>query len=172
MARIEFGRPTDFYQAVMRLPNTDHPDYGVDQQIERLAHLKDRLESPLVGPLEERMVPLDIEDVALMERWSFVLGKPEEVFPWTRVGSSSSWAPLFYRDENEYGYFTIWFPEPRLETQNGWEKLLCVAENRSFDVPTDRVLLLSDPETELNLGIVNRDEYDDLLKALEEGNYK
>ncbi len=141
MSPLEFGAPRDFIQAMLRLPEGSHPSYETDGVIEHLAHFGERLtELTILGvldqealgnlSLEERLIPMELEDLNFLESISFKRNtSPITVAEHEYIERSSVWGDYYLQeDDNSYGWWEIFQMKPDLEILN--YKLICIMFNK------------------------------------------
>ena len=142
--RLEFGRPQDPLQATFRLPDKVHPEYKIDGgPFEHLAHLKkvllETIGKILIGqeiPLEERYVPLEIEDMKLLKQASSFICSQESILTaeWNALSEKSAWAEYFPSGDHGYRWWQVSQMKPALGI-SGYE-IFCVETNDQFEQET------------------------------------
>ncbi len=140
MSPLEFGAPRDFIQAMLRLPEGSHPSYETDGVIEHLAHFGERLtELTILGvldqealgnlSLEERLIPMELEDLNFLESISFKRKDPPiTVVDHEYLEPGSLWGDYYLQDDEDYGWWEIYQMKPDLEISS--YKLICIMYNK------------------------------------------
>lgn len=139
--RLEFGKPRDIAQALLRLPSRQHPDYvKTGGPIEHLTYFKEHLEETIslikkgieITP-KMTWIPLELDDMKLLEKVSFYRSsKPIITADWVTIQRENSWALLLPRDDDEeYRWWQITQMRPSLGLPDEM-KLICVETNTRF----------------------------------------
>lgn len=182
MTNLEFGPPKDFLQAMIRLPERNHLLYKSDQVIEHLTHIGERLSELLVLsvlepeelenlPLEGRLIPVNLEDLAYLERISFrrnpapVINAEHEY-----LEKGSVWGDFYFQDSNDYGWWDVHSMSPNLEIPG--HELACIMFNKytgGESFPPQRGRL--NPENwDIEIGVVKSSEISLLASLLSRRN--
>jgi hypothetical protein len=119
--RLKFGRPDSPAQALLRLPTRQHPDYlSSGGPIEHLVHLNEHLGVVSVErdglPLIERNVPLNIDDMRLLEKFSFRRRRDELLtIQWESIRRGSEWSLIFPQGYDSYRWWQVARMQPDLD---------------------------------------------------------
>lgn len=170
MSPLEFGAPRDFSQAMLRLPEGSHPLYETDDVIEHLTHFGERLtELSILGvldqeslgnlPLEERTIPIELEDLYFLESISFkrslsLITMAEHEY----IERGSVWGDYYLQDDEDHGWWEIYQMKPDLEILN--HKLICIMYNKyigSAGFPPQRSRLDKD-NWDIEIGVLKDSE--------------
>ena len=139
--RLVFGRPESSSQAMLRLPTRKHPDYDTEYgggPIEHLSHFEEHLTylateilNGMRPSLLERCIPLELEDMKVMEAVSFrrELGSALTV-GWEYIRASSHWGLFFPTGDNDYRWWQISEMTPKLELPSF--SLFCIESNEQW----------------------------------------
>lgn len=143
---LEFGKPQNPSQALIRLPDKSHPGYDEERKgpYGRVAHFREfmfdvlsKISDGIDIPLEERWFPLKVEEMKLLiDSYSFKR-KPEPMLitNWRTIDKESVWGKEYFSTgEDGYRWWRIHEMEPSLDTQ-GFE-LICVETNHSYSKKT------------------------------------
>ena len=167
MEKLKFGRPNSAIQAMIRLPTPNHPDYWKIQcgPIEHLAHLNKHLTRLVIEEptLYRRWVPLNLEDMKLLESLSF-RRKFEDILTiqWQYIRSSSHWQMFFPTGSSDYRWWQITKMVPELEIPPF--TLVCVESNSHFS--SEKIKRHFDDFSEFNLLLLNPKELTSLKEEL------
>jgi hypothetical protein len=179
MSRLEFGPPKDFSQAMLRLPERKHPLYEKDKVIEHLTHFGERLtELSILGgldqeslgslTLEERLMPVEYQDLIFLESISFKRESPPiAVVDHQYLEPGSLWGDYYLQDDDWHGWWEVNQMKPDLEIPN--YKLICIMYNRytgKARFPPQRNLLDKD-DWDIEIGVLKDSELTLLKKLLE-----
>lgn len=155
--RLLFGKPTTFQEAILRLPPDNHPRMGKDESITRLYAFKTALSEISNSDhhnLENRMIPLTRNDLALLERVSFKRGVVEITVSWTTAGGT--WALIYGNTNSDYRHFEVARMDPPYPDPNFI--LVCIQTNSSFT---------KNPESiEYDVGLITPPELKSLKNSL------
>lgn len=178
MSSLEFGAPRDFLQAMLRLPERSHPLYATDEVIEHLTHFGERLtELSILGvldqeslgnlPLEERLIPMELNDLHFLETISFKRSpSPITIAEHQYIEEGSIWGDYYLQDDDSYGWWEVYEMKPDLKISS--HKLVCVMYNKytgSAGFPPRRDLLDKD-NWDIEIGIIKDSELTLLTQLL------
>lgn len=175
-SRPEFERPKTVGQAIRRLPACSHPEYEKEGgSIEHLVHLRskviDLIRSALrYGPdflsdsaLDTRWIPLEVEDVQLLEQLSFYRDLENAVtVQWEYIRKESEWANYYSSGDDQYQWWQISEMIPPLTIQSS--KLVCVETNYHFLMQETNYR--TDENSEFDIYIFTPEELNSLLQEL------
>lgn len=139
--RLKFGRPDTPAQAILRLPTREHPDYEITTSpIEHLTHFNEwltglvvRFPAALESPLLDREIPLEYEDVRLMEKFSFSRQKEERfTVQWGFIRKNNELSLIFPSGSDNYRWWQISRVVPKLDLPR--LSMICVETNRNFSL--------------------------------------
>lgn len=171
--RLEFGKPSTDLQAIIRLPDPDHPDYNITAgPIEHLAHLKELIEDILIKNREaisdlnlvDRWTPLVLEDIRLLEKVSFRRDLENSItVDWEYIRDKSNWSGFLpSMDDDEYRWWQITEMVPALSVPSA--KLVCVESNSKYDrTKTDYRF---NEHSEFDIFVLTPEEFDSLKQEL------
>ena len=171
--RLEFGKPNDPLQALIRLPDRQHQEYEIiGSPIEHLTHFKEALEEIAVEvlggkdvPLEHRWLPLEIEDMRLLEKMSFYRS-PEPIITaqWELIRDEHFWADYLPRErDGEYRWWQVSKMLPSLNLPQQIE-LVSVETNTCFKA--ERTLYRYDKFSTFDLFVLKPEELQGLTEEL------
>lgn len=163
---LEIGsRPESFEEGLLRLPPDDHPGLEDDEGMEHLHNLAMVLAETVYGKymqvcLGERMAPLTLDDIQLLERWSFRRGEVIKKADWAAIlDERNIWSDIYQPGDDFYNRWKICFMTPG--TGNKEQLLICI----ETDSPPRGIV-----EPEFNVGIVTPEELRELINAIEKSN--
>ncbi len=171
--RLEFGRPSTDLQAIIRLPDSGHPDYNIAAgPIEHLVHLKGLIEEILIKNQEiisdlslgYRRIPLGVEDMRLLEKVSFRRDLENSItVDWEYIPYESNWSGFLPSvDDDEYRWWQIAEMVPTLSVSSA--KLVSVESNSKYHrTKTDYRF---DEHSEFDIFVLTPEELDSLKQEL------
>ena len=171
--RLEFGKPNDPFQALIRLPDRQHQEYEINgSSVEHLTHFKEALVEIAVGvlegkdvSLEHRWLPLEIEDMKLLEKMSFYRS-PEPIITanWEFIRDEHFWADYLPRErDGEYRWWQVSKMLPSLNLPKQVE-LMSVETNTRFE--SKRTLYRYDEFSTFDLFVLKPEELQGLTEEL------
>ncbi len=170
--RLEFGKPTTDLQAIIRLPDSSHPEYELHgSAIEHLVHLKELFEDILIKNQEiisnlslgDRWTPLALEDMKLLEEGSFRrdLENPITV-DWEQIRRNNPWSDYLPSGDDEYRWWQVSEMVPALSVPSA--KLVCIESNSKFHrTKTDYRF---NEQSEFDIFVLTPEEFDSLKQEL------
>ncbi len=171
MTRLEFGQPTTPEQAILRLPEESHPDYKIAAGvIEHLVHFRNVVEGVLNKEpdtipdisLDERWIPLNLEDIKLLEKASFRRDLQNAItISWEYIPLDSKWAGMLQYDDNDYRWWQVTELLPSLKDSS--LKLVCVESNSEFSGNEN---FRFNENSDFNILILTFGEFDSLKQEL------
>jgi hypothetical protein len=174
MTRLEFGKPTTFDQALMRLPNIKHPLYESDTNIQHLSHTHEKiLELAFLNlhrpneladtQLEERLIPLSTEDVHLLEKSSFRRDSiPMLIVQWRYLDPLSDWGQCLPSGTYSFRWWKIAGMHPDFPGKT--HKLVCIESNNVYKAKITNIR--NNANSDFDIGIVSQPEIDTLINLL------
>ena len=169
METLRFGRPESFEQAILRLPNTDHPEYKIiDGPIQNLNYLKETLESTLkryeqerTFALEDRLVSLNLEDIKLMETISFKRqAEGSNIVQWEYMRPENMWSQIYPCTDDDYRWWRVTRMVPEFDSEGGLI-LIGIETNATFS--TRDIFRHDGAKSEYDIGFVIPSEFDALV---------
>ena len=171
----EFGKPSTDSQALSRLPTLSHPEYELrGSEIEHLVHFRNYVvrmlswtpregQEAIHNPsIEQRWIPLGLEDMKLLEEGSFRrdLENPITV-NWEYI-INNPWSDYFSSDDDEYRWWQITDLVPALSIPS--VKLVCVESNLKFEMTkTDHRF---NKHSEFDIFVLTSEELNSLITEL------
>ena len=174
---LAFGKPTTVEQALSRLPDRTHSEYGkvVGGSIEHLVHFRERLtelqnELQMHGPdylhntsLDARNIPLELEDIKLLERYSFRRDLANSVvIQMEYVPEDNEWSLYLPNGDEEYKWWQISKLIPSLNFPS--VELISVEMNSKSIY--EEINYLSDEDSEFEIFLLTAGELNSLYQLL------
>lgn len=156
---INFGRPSSFAEAVLRIPDRTHPDYQISGgPHEHCAHLREfliekilflsMLNEGVTVPLATRSIPLNPDDISLLSvSNSFRIGEPVYLTRWSMLKNTNDnpWIEFLPSEDDGFHFWKISKMDPKI-LFSGYE-LYSIETHPRFDLSMDyRLNLESDFE--------------------------
>jgi hypothetical protein len=176
MIKLEFGQPQNLDQALIRLPTRKHSLYSKDKSFEHAVHFAEhvielKIHSELYPEefkdidLEERLIPLENEDVIFIEREakSFIRKEPPILIAqWSRLDPDNMWGFYLPSGTEQSHWWKITDIEPALNITG--HNFVSIEFNNQF-ISRDTEYR-SGEHSKYEIGILTNQELDSLVLQL------
>jgi len=174
---LVFGKPATVEQALLRLPDGRHPEYGKDEggPIEHLVHFQEHLvemlsevqeqglEYLLNSGIDIRNIPLELEDIKLLERYSFRRDMDNSVTIQVEyIPEDNVWSLYLPSGDDEYRWWQISKLIPPLGIPS--VELLCIEMNSKY-IPEETSFRFDD-DSEFEVFLLTTEELNSLYQLL------